>query len=95
MFTIQSQMRADNRVPWTPPEGKLVADVQKKWDELEQAEHARELARHEELKRPVLLYYSIAYLPSDFWRNYSKPVFDKNVTRFSSLEIGRNSETQR
>ena len=51
LFTIQSQMRADNRVPWTPPEGKLVADVQKKWDELEQAEHARELAIHEELKR--------------------------------------------
>jgi len=44
-------MRADNRIPWTPTEGKLVADVQKKWDELEQSEHSRELAIHEELKR--------------------------------------------
>ena len=51
LFTIQSQMRADNRIPWTPTEGKLVADVQKKWDELEQSEHSRELAIHEELKR--------------------------------------------
>ncbi|CAG5088442.1 Oidioi.mRNA.OKI2018_I69.PAR.g11841.t3.cds [Oikopleura dioica] len=51
LFDIQSQMRADNRVPWTPAEGKLIADVQKRWDELELAEHARELAIHEELKR--------------------------------------------
>ena len=51
LFTIQSQMRADNRVPWTPDEGKLIQDVQKKWDELEKCEHSRELAIHEELKR--------------------------------------------
>lgn len=51
LFTIQSQMRADNRIPWTPTEGKLVADVQKQWGLLEQSEHSRELAIHEELKR--------------------------------------------
>ena len=48
-FTIQSQMRADNRQPWTPL--VPIAAIQAEWDGLEKTEHQRELALHEELKR--------------------------------------------
>ena len=48
-FTIQSQMRADNRQPWTPTIS--IAVIQAEWDGLETTEHKRELAIHEELKR--------------------------------------------
>ena len=47
-FTIQSQMRADNRQPWTPE--IPISAIQAEWDGLENTEHKRELALHEELK---------------------------------------------
>ena len=42
-------MRADNRQPWTPE--IPIATIQAEWDGLENTEHKRELAIHEELKR--------------------------------------------
>ena len=53
LFKIQSQMRGNNLKPYQPPEGKLVADINKAWEHLEKAEHERELALREELIRCV------------------------------------------
>lgn len=51
LFTLQSKMRANNQKPYTPKEGKMVADINKAWEMLEKAEHERELALREELIR--------------------------------------------
>uniref|UniRef100_A0A8D0G7F9 Spectrin beta chain n=1 Tax=Sphenodon punctatus TaxID=8508 RepID=A0A8D0G7F9_SPHPU len=51
LFTIQSRMRANNQKVYTPPEGKLVSDINRAWEWLEKAEHERELALRNELIR--------------------------------------------
>ena len=51
LFTIQSKLRAQNLRPYLPREGKLIADINRGWTELEKAEHERELALREELIR--------------------------------------------
>ena len=51
LFTIQSKLRAQNLRPYLPREGKLIADINRAWTELEKAEHERELALREELIR--------------------------------------------
>jgi spectrin beta len=51
LFTLQSQMRANNLKPYTPKEGRLISDINRAWDRLEKAEHERELALREELIR--------------------------------------------
>ncbi|XP_067941733.1 spectrin beta chain-like isoform X2 [Watersipora subatra] len=51
LFTLQSQMRANNQKPYLPKEGKLISDINKAWEALERAEHERELALREELIR--------------------------------------------
>ncbi|ESP01600.1 hypothetical protein LOTGIDRAFT_139452 [Lottia gigantea] len=51
LFTIQSQMRANNQRPYLPKEGKMVSDINKAWERLEHAEHERELSLREELIR--------------------------------------------
>uniref|UniRef100_A0A8C4YDN2 Spectrin beta chain n=1 Tax=Gopherus evgoodei TaxID=1825980 RepID=A0A8C4YDN2_9SAUR len=51
LFTIQSQMRANNQKVYTPHEGRLVSDINRAWEWLEKAEHERELALRNELIR--------------------------------------------
>lgn len=51
LFTLQSQMRANNQKPYLPKDGKLISDINKAWEALERAEHERELALREELIR--------------------------------------------
>ncbi|ESO05968.1 hypothetical protein HELRODRAFT_105953 [Helobdella robusta] len=51
LFRIQSQMRGNNLKPYTPSEGRMMADINKAWENLEKAEHERELALREELVR--------------------------------------------
>ncbi|XP_070577536.1 spectrin beta chain, non-erythrocytic 1-like isoform X2 [Ptychodera flava] len=51
LFTLQSKMRANNQRPYTPKEGKLISDINRAWENLEKAEHERELALREELIR--------------------------------------------
>ncbi|XP_059087816.1 spectrin beta chain-like isoform X3 [Tigriopus californicus] len=51
LFTLQSKMRANNKVPYFPKEGKTISDINKAWERLEKAEHERELALREELIR--------------------------------------------
>lgn len=53
LFTIQSRMRANNQRPYLPREGKLISDINRAWENLEKAEHERELALKEELIRYV------------------------------------------
>ncbi|TKS73948.1 Spectrin beta chain, non-erythrocytic 2 [Collichthys lucidus] len=49
LFTIQSKMRANNQKVYMPREGKLISDINKAWERLEQVEHERELALRNEL----------------------------------------------
>jgi len=58
LFTIQSKMRANNQKPYTPREGKMLADINRAWEQLEKAEHERELALRDELIRLTCLHYS-------------------------------------
>lgn len=51
LFSIQTKMKALGQPLYIPPEGKLVHDIEKAWDELEKAEHRREVALREELLR--------------------------------------------
>ncbi|XP_028968283.1 spectrin beta chain-like [Galendromus occidentalis] len=51
LFTIQSRMRANNQKPYLAKEGKMISDINKAWEQLEKAEHERELALREELIR--------------------------------------------
>uniref|UniRef100_A0A7E4USX4 Spectrin beta chain n=1 Tax=Panagrellus redivivus TaxID=6233 RepID=A0A7E4USX4_PANRE len=50
-FSLLSRMRANNQRLFHPREGHTVADINKAWEDLEKAEHARELALKEELIR--------------------------------------------
>uniref|UniRef100_A0A452UBU0 Spectrin beta chain n=1 Tax=Ursus maritimus TaxID=29073 RepID=A0A452UBU0_URSMA len=51
LFTIQSRMRANNQKVYTPHDGKLVSDINRAWENLEEAEYQRELALRNELIR--------------------------------------------
>ncbi|OQV17845.1 Spectrin beta chain [Hypsibius exemplaris] len=51
LFAIQSKLRAHDLRAYVPPQGKLIADINKGWESLERAEHERELALREELIR--------------------------------------------
>ncbi|VDK74725.1 unnamed protein product [Litomosoides sigmodontis] len=51
LFTIRSRMRANNQRPYIPRDGKLIADINRAWENLERAEHERELALKEEIIR--------------------------------------------
>jgi len=51
LFSIQSQMRANNQKPYMPNEGRMISDINRAWEELERAEHERELALRDELVR--------------------------------------------
>ncbi|XP_032261196.1 spectrin beta chain, erythrocytic [Phoca vitulina] len=51
LFTIQSRMRANNQKVYTPHDGKLVSDINRAWESLEEAEYQRELALRNELIR--------------------------------------------
>ncbi|XP_055345534.1 spectrin beta chain-like isoform X2 [Paramacrobiotus metropolitanus] len=51
LFAIQSRLRALDLRLYVPPQGRLIADINKAWEALERAEHERELALREELIR--------------------------------------------
>ncbi|XP_072341625.1 spectrin beta chain, non-erythrocytic 1-like isoform X1 [Scyliorhinus torazame] len=51
LFSIQSRMRANNQIVYTPHEGKLISDINRGWERLEKAEHERELVLRNELIR--------------------------------------------
>lgn len=51
LFGIQASQKALGRPLYVPPEGKLAQDIQRAWEQLEDAEHAREVALRKELLR--------------------------------------------
>ncbi|CAF4780427.1 unnamed protein product, partial [Rotaria sp. Silwood2] len=44
LFTLQSKERANQQIPYQPREGKMISDINRAWENLERAEHERELA---------------------------------------------------
>jgi spectrin beta len=57
LFSLLSQMRANNQRAFLPREGRTIADINRAWRALERAEHERELALKEELIRSVIIRY--------------------------------------
>ena len=85
LFTLQSQMRANNQKPYLPKEGKLISDINKAWEALERAEHERELALREELiryDRDRLCGHLIAFAVFKFWFGIVCEYCRSKVTRF-------------
>ncbi|KAL5008184.1 hypothetical protein ScPMuIL_013765 [Solemya velum] len=50
-FNIQAKLKANGQKTYTPPEGKLIHDIESAWMRLEKAEHGREVALRDELIR--------------------------------------------
>ncbi|ESO10412.1 hypothetical protein HELRODRAFT_183634 [Helobdella robusta] len=51
MMMMEAKLKSGQKKMYTPPEGKLIRDVESAWLRLERAEHDRELALREELIR--------------------------------------------
>ncbi|XP_028393281.1 spectrin beta chain, non-erythrocytic 1-like isoform X3 [Dendronephthya gigantea] len=51
MFILTSNLRENHQKMYSPPEGKMISDINRGWDELEKAEHEREVALRDELIR--------------------------------------------
>ncbi|XP_043236847.1 spectrin beta chain, non-erythrocytic 2-like isoform X8 [Amphibalanus amphitrite] len=50
-FDINTKLKALNKPAFSPPEGKLLHDIERTWTQLEKAEHSREVALRAELQR--------------------------------------------
>ncbi len=50
-FHINTQLKSLNQPAFTPQEGQLIHDLERTWEELERAEHTREVALRQELLR--------------------------------------------
>ncbi|KAI0237885.1 Spectrin beta chain, non-erythrocytic 1 [Lamellibrachia satsuma] len=89
-FNLQSQLKSSGQRPYSPPEGKLIQDIERAWARLEKAEHDRELAlrqeliRQERLKQLAQKFERKAAL-RDSWLNDMKTVLsDQNFGRSTS-----------
>jgi spectrin beta len=54
-FNINTRLKELNQPLYSPPEGKLIHDMERAWEALEKAENQRELALREELLRQTHL----------------------------------------
>ena len=54
-FVIQTKINANRLRPYLPPAGKTLSDISSAWQELEKAEHRREIRLREELARYVII----------------------------------------
>ncbi|XP_065202026.1 spectrin beta chain, non-erythrocytic 1 isoform X3 [Planococcus citri] len=50
-FHINTQLKSLNQPAFTPQDGQLIHDLERSWEELERAEHTREVALRQELLR--------------------------------------------
>ncbi|KAK9716990.1 Variant SH3 domain [Popillia japonica] len=50
-FNINTQLTELKQPTFTPPDGKLIQDIERAWESLERAEHSREVALRDELRR--------------------------------------------
>ena len=51
LFMLHTQMRANNQRSYSPEEEMTVAHVNRAWEDMERAEHSREIALRDEMIR--------------------------------------------
>lgn len=60
LFSIQTKLKSLGKPLYNPPEGKIVHDIERAWEQLEKAEHRREVALRDallELEKLEMLAY--------------------------------------
>ena len=90
LFTLQSKMRANNKTPYFPKEGKTIADINRAWERLEKAEHERELALREELIRQEKLeqlIFSSFFRANVFYQFSSEKMYFFGLTKIKGSGV--------
>ena len=59
LFILHTQMRANNQRPYSPDEEMTIAFINRAWEDMERAEHSREIALRDEMIRYFMPTYCI------------------------------------
>ncbi|KAJ8289416.1 hypothetical protein GJAV_G00001060 [Gymnothorax javanicus] len=92
LFALRTKLRANNRPPYVPAEGRSLADVERQWAGLERAEHAREhalqvaLLRLERLEQLARRFERKASLREGYLRETVQLLRTQDVRAARSLE---------
>lgn len=77
-FHINTQLKSLNQPAFTPQDGQLIHDLERSWENLERAEHRREVALREELLRQERL----EQLNNKFERKVTASLLSLSVPKF-------------
>ncbi|KAI1895008.1 hypothetical protein AGOR_G00101700 [Albula goreensis] len=91
LFHLRTKMRANNRPPYMPPEGRTLGDVERHWGLLERAEHERDralqgaLLRLEKLEQLAQKFGRKAGLREAYLQDTAQLLFRQDIRAARSL----------